>query len=217
LLSGIRDNTPLTAADSGAFYRLFPLAKTADASKLRREATVLDASAAARLFADPASQRGRLFRVSGIARRVVRVHFDDPATAARLGTDHYYQLDLMADALQDNPLVFGTLELPAGMPLGEPPSYSQPIEATGFFLKTWQYPTALTAAERADHPGASQALQTAPLLVGPMPEWKPASPVKNRYPDWAIGGILVLAMTGIGLLLWHRRQSDQEFSLRSKT
>jgi hypothetical protein len=28
----------------------------------------------------------------------------------------------------------------------------------------------------------------------------------------AVGGLLALAMIGVGLLLWHLRQADQEFS-----
>ena len=154
LFDAIRDRAPLPAADNGAFYRLLALTKLGDPVRLLREANVLDAAAAAALFHDPAAERGRPFRVAGRARRAVRVPIDDPATAARLGTDHYFQVDLLADALQDNPLVFCTLELPPGMPLGGPPDYSQPIEVTGFFLKMWQYSTGLTTGERAEHPGA---------------------------------------------------------------
>jgi hypothetical protein len=244
LLGGLRDNAPLTVADSDAFYRLLLLTKTADAAKLRHEATFLDATAAARLFRQPAGDRGRLFHISGTARRVVRVPIDDPVTAARLGADHYFQIDLIGDALQDNPLVFCTLALPPGMPLGGPgrgwhvpelakgvstgentpfadaqgraTDYGQPIEVTGFFLKTWQYPTGLTASERAAHPGASRALQAAPLLIGPPPRWEPVSAGKKSLPGWAVGGLLVLAMTGLGLLLLHLRQSDQEFMSRSQ-
>jgi hypothetical protein len=168
----------------------------------------------------------------------VRVPIDDAATAARLGGVHYFQIDLVADALQGNPLVFCTLEMPSGMPLGgdcpdfrrQPtrhPSlvgdgengtvplgtpYSQPVEVTGYFLKMWQYPTGMTTGERAEHPGASVALQTAPLLIGPPPEWKPAPVAKGSSSEWLTGGIVALAMTGLGLLLWSIRQSDQEFS-----
>ncbi len=212
LFDGVLDRAPLAAGDSSAFYRLLTLTKSADATQFRREANSLDASAAVKLFHDPAADRGRLFRVAGTARRVVRVPIDDPAAAAQVGAGHYFQIDLMADALQNNPLVFCTLDLPPGMPLGDPPSYSQPIEATGFFLKMWQYPTGLTAAERAEHPGSSAAWQSAPLLIGPPPDWKPAPAVKKDAFDWLVGGILALAMTGLGLLLWSLRQSDLEFS-----
>jgi hypothetical protein len=212
LLDGVLDRGPLAAADSAAFYRLLALTKPADSARLRREAGALDPVAAAGLFGDPAAERGRLFRVTGIARRAARVPINDPAAAAQLGADHYFEIHLLADDLQDNPLAFCTLELPQGMPLGGPPLYSQPIEVTGFFLKMWQYPTGMTAVERAEHPGSSAAWQAAPLLVGPPPDWKPAPALRKDGFDWLAGGILALAMTGLGLLLWSLRQSDQEFS-----
>ena len=102
-----------------------------------------------------------------MARRVVRVPIDDPAIVARLGADHYFEIDLVAEGSQNNPLVFCTLDLPDGMPLGGPPSYGESVEVTGFFLKNWQYPTALSEGEKAANPGSSQALQTAPLVIGP--------------------------------------------------
>ena len=52
---------------------------------------------------------------------------------------------------------------------------------TGFFLKTWQYPTALSEEEKAANPGSSHALQTAPLLIGPAPLWKPAAVEKKSF------------------------------------
>jgi hypothetical protein len=212
LFDEVRDRAPLDAADSAAFYRLLELTKTADAALLRREAGALDAAAAANMFRDPAAARGRLLLVSGTARRVVRVPIDDPAAIAETGADHYFEIDLMADSLQDNPLTFCTLELPPGMPLGGQPDYSQPIEAAGFFLKTWQYPTPLTSAERAAHPGAARALQSAPLLIGPVPRWQPTPAAKVDSLGWGFAGILALAITGLGLLLWSLRQSDLEFS-----
>lgn len=60
LFDGIGDKSPMTAADSGAFYRLLELTATADAARLRREASNLDAGAAASLFGDPAARRGPL-------------------------------------------------------------------------------------------------------------------------------------------------------------
>lgn len=218
LFEGVSDNSAMMAADHEAFYRLLELAKNADPARLGRDAERLDASSGGlpALFRDPASQRGRLVTFSGTARRVVRVPIDDPAIVSRLGTDHYFEIDLVADGSQNNPLVFCTLDLPGGMPLGGPPSYGEGIEVTGFFLKTWQYPTALSPAEKAASPAPAHAfLQTAPLLIGPSPLWKPAGrgpAEKKNATAAAVGGLLALAMTGVCLLLLHLRQSDQEFS-----
>ena len=208
LFEGIQDRAALTAADHDAFYRLLELARNADPARLDRDAERLDASSRglAALFRDPAAERGRLVKLSGTARRVVRVPIDEAVVASRLGTDHYFEIDLVADGSQNNPLVFCTLDLPDGMPLGGPPSYLESIEVTGFFLKTWQYPTGLSEGEKAANPGSSRALQTAPLVIGRSPLWKPAGgrPAEKRSSAAAaIGGILALAIIGVCLLLWH--------------
>ncbi len=226
LLEGIQDDAALTAADRDAFYRLLQLARDADPARLGRDAEGLDASSQGlpALFHDPASQRGRLVWLSGTARRVVRVPIDDPAVVARLGTDHYFEIDLVAEGSQNNPLVFCTLDLPAGMPLGGPPSYGESLEVTGFFLKNWQYPTELSQEEKAANPGSSQALQTAPLLIGRSPLWKRRGRSAQRVglrvagrtrkevpPAAAVGGLLALAIVAVCLLLWSFRQSDQKY------
>ncbi len=214
LFQGIQDGSALTAADREAFYRLLLLAKNADPARLARDAARLDASPQRlpALFGDPAAQRGRLVKLSGTARRVVRVPIDDPAIVSRLGADHYFEIDLVAEGSQNNPLVFCTLDLPGGMPLGGPPSYLENVEVTGFFLKTWQYPTALSEEEKEAKPGSSRELQTAPLVIGTAPLWNPAAVVKKSPNAAAVGGFLALAMLAVCLLLWHFRQTDQEFS-----
>jgi hypothetical protein len=216
LFEGIQDNSAMTAADRDAFYRLLLLARNADPARLARDAEQLDAASSGlpALFRDPASQRGRLVRLSGTALRVVRVHIDDPAVVSRLGADHYFEIDLVAEGSQNNPLVFCTLELPEGMPLSATPPYGESVEVTGFFFKTWQYPTPLSAAEKAANPGSFQALQTAPLVVGPAPLWKQAATEKKSSHGTAVAALLVLATIGACLLLWHIRQADREFSRR---
>ena len=103
LFEGISDNSPLTATDRDAFYRLLLLARNADPARLNRDAEHLDGSSPGlpALFRDPASQRGRLVRLSGTARRVVRVPINDPAVISRLGADHYFEIDLMAEGVAE--------------------------------------------------------------------------------------------------------------------
>jgi hypothetical protein len=212
LLEGIRDHSPMTAADHEAFYRLLLLARNADLARLQRDAEQLDGSPRGlpALFSAPAAQRGRLVRLAGMAQRVVRVHIDDAAVVARLGVDHFFEIDLMAERSQGNPLVFCTLDLPAGMPLAEQPSPGERVDVTGFFFKTWQYPVKLSQAEKDANPGSAWARQTAPLVIGPAPLWKPAAQEKKSSTIPAIGGFVLLAMIGVCLLLWHFRQSDEE-------
>jgi hypothetical protein len=214
LLEGIQDRSALMAADHEAFYRLLRLAKNADPARLDRDAVDLDGPSQClpALFQDPAAQRGRLVRLSGTARRVVRVPIDEPAVVSRLGADHYFEIDLVAAGSQNNPLVFCTLDMPGDMPLGGPPSYLESVEVTGFFLKNWQYSTALSEAEKAANPGSSRATQTAPLVIGPAPLWRPAGTERKSPTAAAVGGLLALAMIGVCLLLLSIRQADQEFS-----
>jgi hypothetical protein len=216
LFAGIHDKSALTAADHEAFYCLLRLAKNADPARLDREAERLDVTSQGlpALFHDPAAERGRLLKLSGMARRIVRVPIDDAAAVARLGADHYFEIDLAADRAQNNPLVFCTLELPDGMTPFGPAAEGEGVEVTGFFLKNWQYSTALSAEEKAANPGSPLAAQTAPLLIGSAPVWKPAVKERENSTAAAIGGLLVLGMTGVCLLLWHLRQTDQEFSRR---
>ncbi len=161
LLEGIRDYSPMTAADHDAFYHLLLLARNADLARLQRDAEQLDGSPRGlpALFSAPAAQRGRLVRLAGMVQRVVRVPVDDAAVAARLGADHFFEIDLMAEGSQGNPLVFCTLDLPAGMPLVEQPSSGEQVDVTGFFFKTWQYPVKLSQAEKDASPGSTWARQ----------------------------------------------------------
>ena len=212
LLQDIHDNCPLTPDDHGAFYRLLELTRIADLGRPTGETKGQDdgLSDVAELFRHPATHRGRLVRLSGIARRVVAVPIDEPAIEARLGVNHYYEIDLVCDGSQNNPVVFCTLDLPDGMPSGDPPSYGQKVEVSGFFLKDWQYSTGLSDGEKATHPGSALAWQTAPLLIGPSPTWKPSAAKQKSSTDAAVSGLLVLVIIGVCLLLWHLRQTDQE-------
>jgi hypothetical protein len=217
LFEGIQDRSRMTAADHDAFYRLLQIATSADTARLIREAQRLDDSPAGlpALFRDPASQRGRLVRLSGTALRAVRIAINEPAAVSRLGADHYFEIDLVADGSQNNPVVFCALELPEGMTSFGPPSPGERVEVTGFFLKSWQYPTPLSAEENADHAGSSQALQTAPLLIGRAPLRSPAAAEKRTVSVLAVSGLLALVIAGVCLLSWHLRQSDREFSRRA--
>ena len=106
VFAGVRDSSELMAADHAVFYRMLLLARNADPVRLNRDAARLDASSQGlpALFHDPAGQRGRLVKLAGTARRVVRVPIDDPPVVSRLGADHYFEIDLMAEGSQGNPL-----------------------------------------------------------------------------------------------------------------
>ena len=87
LFEGIRDGTPMTAADHEGFYRLLQLTSKANSGQLDCDSERLDDSPAGlpALFRDPSSQRGRLVTITGTARRVVRVPISESVTVARIG------------------------------------------------------------------------------------------------------------------------------------
>jgi len=223
LFEGIRDNSPLTSADREAFYRLLLLTRNFDPDDLKSDAERGGGapSGLPELFRDPASQRGRLVRLSGTARRVVRVPVGDPPMISRLGADHYFEIDILVEGRPGNPLIFCSLDLPDGMPLSGAASYGEGVDVAGFFLKAWQYPTALSEGEKAANPGSSRAWQIAPLLIGPAPHWKPAGAwrpakaEKETLMALVLGGCLLLATIGVCLQLWQSRQSKRGFSRRA--
>jgi hypothetical protein len=215
LFDGVHDGTAMAAADHDAFYCLLLLAKNADPDRLARDAVPIDGSSQGlkAFLREPAAQRGRLVTFSAALRRVVRVPIDESATKARLGTDHYFEIDLVPSALPSNPVVLCTLDLPEGITPGVPPADAS-MTVTGFFFKDWVYPAPLSEEEKAAHPGSSRAFQTAPLLIGAAPVCAPVATAKKSSSVAAVGGLLALVMAGVCLLLWHLRQSDQEFYRR---
>lgn len=106
------------------------------------------------LFNDPASQRGNLVTVQGEALRAIEIRVDDADVIERFGIRRYYEVEMLTDDSQNNPLVCCVAELPAGMPLGN--NIHVGVRVTGFFLKSWAY-----------RPGEANTTrrQLAPLLV----------------------------------------------------
>jgi hypothetical protein len=106
------------------------------------------------LFNDPASQRGNLVTVQGEALRAIEIRVEDADVVERFGIRRYYEVEMLTDDSQNNPLVCCVAELPAGMPLGN--NIHVGVRVTGFLLKSWAY-----------RPGEADSTrrQLAPLLV----------------------------------------------------
>jgi hypothetical protein len=163
------------------------------------------------LFNDPKEQRGRLVMLEGTARRVVRVAVD-AETAARFGFDHYYNLFLVTDDSQGNPLVFCVRWLPEGMPLGDGPGYGERVRVAGFFLKSWAYRPHAAAQTGGPEDGLKPRLQLAPLLIGREPVWYPQQqPAANWLLGLILGGLFALLLLGIWLALWWYGRADKRF------
>jgi hypothetical protein len=213
LLDRVKDWQPLADSDREPFYALLAAAASAEPEQLLREAknsSESESFPAARLFADPAGQRGRLVRLAGVARRVVRVPIDDH-DAAKLKLDHYYEIDLFTADSQGNPVVLCVPELPAGMTCGEPPNYCEPVEAAGFFFKVWRYPVTTAGQFPAELP-EKVLLQAAALVVGQSPIWHPRAKAAVASSGGGLAAaMLLLVLAGVWLLLLHLGRSDREF------
>jgi hypothetical protein len=180
LLDAVKDQERIDA-DREAFYELLAAAGRARPGQLLREAdaalpTLPDESRRADprgnqfysvvpLFNAPASQRGRLVALCGVARRIERV-LVDPADAARWGFDHYWQVSLFTDDSQGNPLTFCVRELPPNIQPGSSPDYAVPVRAAGFFFKTWPYAVSTAADAVQPDDGRKTRVQLSPLLIG---------------------------------------------------
>jgi hypothetical protein len=119
------------------------------------------------LFNDAANQRGELYVLDGIARRAVAIETaaaaadNDRSVSRRFGVERYYEIEVFTPDSRNLPIVFTTLEVPEGFPLGD--DIEVPVRIAGFSFKRWGYRTRQTTDEGGDKP------QLAPLLVGRAP------------------------------------------------
>ena len=148
------------------------------------------------LFNDPASQRGSLVTVQGEALRAIEIRVEDADVVERFGIRRYYEVEMLTDDSQNNPLVCCVAELPAGMPLGN--NIHVGVRVTGFFLKSWAY-----------RPGEANSTrrQLAPLLVA-----RTLSLVAQ--PSYSgtgtmLGVVLLLALAAAVIVMFIIRRADR--------
>jgi hypothetical protein len=238
LLDDLRHQENLTAQertslDYEAFYQMLAavgrakpgeLLRQADAdlSKTRRQWRWTDAEGRLRysvvpLYNQPATQVGRLVAISGTARLIEEVRVEDPATAARFGFNHYYQVSVFTDDLEGSniisphsPLTFCVRELPAGMPYGNIAHYGESVRVAGFFFKTWEY----RIQKMADP--AMRTGQLSPLLIGHSLDWyRPQKPATSTVASAVIIGLLIVLMLGIWGLAWRSRRREKQWAERT--
>jgi hypothetical protein len=162
------------------------------------------------LFNEPATQRGRLVALSGVARRIQKILVAEPDVLARFGIDHYYEVFLFTDDSQGNPLTFCVRELPEGMPYGNQPHYGESIRVAGFFFKTWSYRVP-TLTDPALTPDPKTHRQLSPLLVGRSLEWTPAGkPSGSTVPTTILIVLLILILAVIWGGAWRSRRRQQQ-------
>ncbi len=134
---------------------LTPVERTAARRGLERAAAGV--SDIVPLFNSPATQRGKLVTVQGEALCAIEIRVDDPDIVQRFGIRRYYEVEMLTDDSQNNPVVCCVAQLPQGMPLGE--NIHEGVRVTGFFFKSWGYQPGDTARP--------EQRQLAPLIVAP--------------------------------------------------
>ncbi len=130
-LVGVVDNAPFRDAEDAAWFYLLSVARDADLRALA--ASIPEPSTYAQLVSQPAFYRGKGVKVVGSVRRIERVQ---PAENP-LGIDNYFRVTLWPTGGQVWPVVLYSLELPAGVELGD--GLAIPVEAVGYFFKNHSY------------------------------------------------------------------------------
>ena len=206
---------PLTAADSDAFFRLLAVAHRvppSDASPIEPH----------RLLVDESRQVGRRLKIDGEIVRVTRIDLSDNRRREQLGTDHYFQSDLMA-SLGDREVI---LRPPAGVdgepatyrgrypvsvvslrpPPGVPPDLVSrdvrvPVRVAGIYYRLWSYASDLTRETGGD--------AIAPLVIAS--DFQDLTPPPgdglrvNRIGRWAAAATATGLLGCVCLTLLYRR------------
>ena len=202
--------------------RLTALDHENDLARLQLAHTVQSRAAEGRysvapLFNDPQNQVGELVTLDGTVRRATRIDVGSTAdmaarnAAARLGIDHYYELDLFTDDSQNNPIVFCVRELPAGFPLGD--GLQEPVRIAGFFFKTWSFQSRRAAPPAVDDAAPNDKVrQVAPLLIGrgPIP-LAPPDAATSRSIGLIAAGLFVLLLAAVWAAGWWLARGDRRF------
>jgi hypothetical protein len=205
LFDDVENRTQITSRDRECFYQLLSAAGRAGANELARRTERPEGQdfSVVPLFNAPDTQHGELAAFTGTARRALKVLVSDPDVRKRFGIDHYYQIEIITEDSQSNPLVFCVRELPPGMPEG--PNILEPVRIPGFFFKTWAY--ALPQLNPDDKPRR----QLAPMLIGKAPLWLRTETKENPYAQGIAAGLFVAAIVGVWLAVWRFNRGDRKF------
>jgi hypothetical protein len=222
LFDDVVHQSPLLAEERECFYQLLSVVSQTDGTQLPRprgaERDIV------RMLRQPEEMTGRLCSVTGTARRAVQLQVEDADIRARLGIDHYYEIELFVpldqnirfvDAPGDAgkvfsnyPIVFCARRLPKNMPLGD--RINVPVRVTGCYLKLWAYQTQFMSADSGR--GWKTRLQLSPLLIGRQAEvLQTASSAENPYLGISVAGLFVLGLLAIWWGLWRSSLGDRRF------
>ncbi len=229
-LAEVIDRKPLEANDRECFYQL--LAAMGRRVELADQGTgaanSIPAVGAIELLQNPEKHRGRLYSVTGTARRAIRVAVDDPDIVERLGITHYYEIEVFdslakvtvakvgdeQDAVFNSyPVVFCTRTIPEWMPTGD--VIHQDVMITGAYMKLWSYRSQFLS-ESDPPPGAKgkpqkRQLQLSPLLIGHSPSRAPETATSNPTAGLAVGIGFGIALAALSFYVWKTNQGDRRY------
>jgi hypothetical protein len=229
LLDSIQDNsrTPVTSDEREGFYQLLNCVGRADTPRLIQLAgrnvnrlraalqkndprpNTVNSAVEIALFNQPERHHGELFLIEGTARRTTQIRVADPDIVARMGIDHYYQMEVFTAGSQGNPLVICLRELPEGMPQGD--NIYEAVRVPAFFFKKWAYRVPALNGPGGGKP--DHRLQLAPLLVARRAVWLPPEP-NNPLSGLFTGLLMLLLLAAAWWTVWRYTRGDRQFRRR---
>jgi len=216
-----RSRKPLTAEDSTLFYSMLAAADAVDTNDLPGSEAAIQPI---RLLNDPMVKPGRLVRLPVETVQITRVSVSEPDRRRQLDSDHYYQIDAMADlgdvivkierpAGQSGPAAVFENRFPVSIVSRRLPDFLQQqiaaqhgdraiqvqlrsmIQFEGFFYRLWSY-----ESEFMNRFGGGD--QIAPLLVAADLENRNLTsrdPVGVRWIGWIAAVVVICGIVAIGL------------------
>ncbi|MCC7083619.1 MAG: hypothetical protein IT427_01275 [Pirellulales bacterium] len=255
LLDHVAQNRPIFGEEAAGFYQLLAAVGRASLDQLLaatrgQQWTVIPAKADQPQIAEtlrklraknpnlryyfalePEKYVGNLMAFEGQVYRCVEVKIPSRELAARLGFDHYYDLQVFIDL--DYQLDLGQLdpetrakeiaagrrpvptevttfpiaacvrELPPGFPMGV--QLRERVRVPGYFFKQWTFHSAAAESLHPRLPARS------PLIIGPGFEWLSRPRHADSKVQFIIGGGIAALLALLCLVLWVTSRRDRKF------
>lgn len=180
LLSTIKDNTVMRAAENEAWMTMLLALQSRTTQQIRSQSR--GKVGFAQLFRQTDFYRGQLVTVAGTVLRLEAI----AARENEHGISQLYRWILRPQG-GDAPIVIYSLEKPTQLALGD--GLREPCSFTGFCFKRWAYP-------------AADGTRVAPLLLAKAPEWSPPAPlVSTALPSAATVLTSVCALVAISTVI----------------
>jgi hypothetical protein len=204
----IRRGFKLTEADRDPFYGLIRglrsvsveelFEKSAQFERGKRLVSVPD------LFNDPVGVRGRLVKLTGVAKRILPTIVEDEVVTGLYGIDRYYQIFLYVEGSGEFPIVACVDSLPKGLRAGSEIDYSERISVAAIPYKLWVYDAEIKDDEKEKQMDQEKLKAVAvPLLVGKVVRWFPQKKSKNNAIKFINITIMICVILFFSWLLIH--------------